>query len=206
MTTDKRLIAICKCVNRCGVFADVGCDHGKVCQYVLEHKIANKVLALDVSEKCLQKAKSRLSAFDNVEFYVTDGLKGVERVDTAVICGMGANTIIGILSAISYKPYLILGAHKNVDELRRWLRDNGYAIEKDFVVEQDGVFYDVICAKEGSFVLDEVGAYEGVFYKVKDQERKRKYEHDVKKYSALFQSNKNRKLLDIAKEAYKWQS
>jgi tRNA (adenine22-N1)-methyltransferase len=205
MLTDKRLLAVCNCIKPCSVFADVGCDHGKVSEYVAESKLAQSVLALDISEKCLQKAKRRLSKFDNVEFHVADGLKGIRQVDTAVICGMGANTIIGILSAIEYKPYLILGAQKNLDELRRWLSANGYAISKDFVVEEDGIFYEIICAQEGMFELDEVGAYEGVFYKQKDEARKRRYEEEIAKYSSLYPSEKNKKKLEIAKEAYKWQ-
>ena len=206
MLIDKRLKAICECVKPCDVFADVGCDHGIVSEYVAKNKLSNLVLACDVSEKCLQKARVRLASFDNVEFHVADGLKGIKQVDTAVICGMGANTIIGILSNISYKPYLILGAQKNVDELRLWLSNNGYCFDKDFVVEEDGIFYDIICAKQGECELDEIAKVEGYFYKQKDGLRKRKIEWEIEKYSALYPSKKNKELLDIAKEAYKWQS
>ncbi len=206
MLTDKRLKAICECVNPCSVFADVGCDHGIVSEYVAMNNLAHLVLACDVSEKCLQKARVRLAGFDNVEFHVADGLKGIQQVDTAVICGMGANTIIGILSNISYKPYLILGAQKNVDELRVWLANNGYCFDKDFVVEEDGIFYDIICAKQGECALDEIAKIEGYFYKQKDGLRKMKIEAEIEKYSALYPSKKNKELLEIAKEAYKWQS
>ncbi|MBO5224083.1 MAG: SAM-dependent methyltransferase [Clostridia bacterium] len=206
MLTDKRLIAVCECIKPCSVFADVGCDHGKVSEYVAENKLAHVVLACDVSAKCLQKAKARLSRFDNVEFHVADGLKGIRRVDTAVICGMGAKTIMGIISALSYKPYLILGAQKNVEELRFFLARNGYRAEKDFVVEEDGVFYDVICACEGECEIDEIIAHEGFFYKQKDELRKKRLQTEIAKYSALYPSEKNKKLLEIAKEAYKWQS
>ena len=206
MLTDKRLQAVCECVFPCSVFADVGCDHGKVSEYVASNNLAKIVLACDVSEKCLQKAKDRLARFDNVEYHVTDGLKGVQKVDIAVICGMGAGTIISILSALSYKPYLILGAQKNVDTLRVWLVENGYCFDKDFVVEEDGIFYDVICAMEGESELDEVAKHEGYFYKQKDGMRKLKFEADIKKYSSLYPSDFNKKMLEIAKEAYKWQN
>ncbi len=206
MLTDKRLLAVCDCIKSCRVFADIGCDHGKVCEYVAKNNLAKTVLACDVSEKCLQKAKQRLKEFDNVSYYVTDGFEGLPQVDTAVICGMGANTIIGILSKLSYKPFLILGAQKNVEELRTWLANNGYCVERDFVVEEDGVFYDVICAKEGLSKIDEIMAIEGFFYKDKDDTRKRKIEAEIVKYSSLYPSEKNKKLLEIAKEAYKWQN
>ncbi len=206
MLTDKRLQAVCECITQCSVFADVGCDHGIVSEYVAKNGLADIVLACDVSAKCLQKAKNRLSGFNNVEFHVADGLKGIQKVDTAVICGMGANTIIGILSDLPYKPYLILGAQRNVEELRVWLAGNGYCFDKDFVVKEDGIFYDIICAKPGTCELDEIAEIEGYFYKQKDGVRKLKLEAEIEKYSALYPSERNKKMLEIAKEAYKWQN
>jgi tRNA (adenine22-N1)-methyltransferase len=184
----------------------VGCDHGLVCEFVAKNRLASTVLACDISEKCLEKARALLKDYDGVEFFVADGLSGVKKTEVAVICGMGALTIINILSAIDYKPYLILGAQKYVESLRYWLGRNGYAIEKDFVVEEDGIFYDIICAKEGSCEIDEISANEGVFYKQKDEMRRKKYEFEVEKYSSLFPSSKNIRLLEMAKEALRWQN
>ena len=206
MLTNQRLKAVCSLIPQCEVFADVGCDHGLVSEFVLKNKLSKKVFACDISEKCLQKAKALLYPYDNVEFFVADGLKGVQKVDVAVICGMGAYTIINILSALDYKPYLILGAQKNVESLRYFLAQNGYMIEKDIVVEEDGIFYDIICAKQGEMDIDEISAYEGVFYKEKDAMRKKKFEWEVEKYSTLFPSPTNQKLLKMAKEALLWQN
>ena len=201
-----RLKAVCDCIPPCSVFADVGCDHGLVSEFVAKNGIAKTVLACDISEQCLKKAKAKLSEFDNVKFHVADGLKGVEKVDVAVICGMGALTVISILSALDYKPYLILGAQKNVESLRFWLAENGYEIDKDFVAFEDGIFYDIICAKEGKSEMDEISAYEGVFYKQKDETRRKKFDYEVEKYSSLYPSEKNLKLLEMAKEALRWQN
>jgi hypothetical protein len=54
--------------------------------------------------------------------------------------------------------------------------------------------------------MDEISANEGVFYKQKDETRRKKYEAEVEKYSSLFPSEKNLKLLEMAKEALKWQN
>lgn len=206
MLTNQRLTAVCGCIPACSVFADVGCDHGLVSEYVAKNRLAKTILACDISEKCLKKAKALLCEYDNVSYHVADGLKGVQKVDVAVICGMGAKTIVDILSALDYKPYLILGAQKNIETLRLWLCKNGYAIDKDFVIEEDGIYYDIICAKEGKSEIDEVGAYYGVFYKEKDEVRKQKYVQEVERLSALYPSKTNIKLLSLAKEALLWQN
>ena len=186
MLTDERLKAVCSCIPTCDTFADVGCDHGKVSEFVIKNAIAKKVYACDISQKCLDKAKTLLSGVDGVEFCLSDGLKSVPKVQVEVICGMGASTIQDIISAIDYKPFFVLGAQKNVDGLRKFLSENGFEITKDFVVKEGNLYYDIICAKEGNQRLSETQIHEGVFYKEKDEVRKERLQQKIKTFSVEF--------------------
>ncbi len=205
MSTD-RLDAICRCLFPAESIADVGCDHGLVCEYAAKRALAPRIYACDISEKCLQKARDRLQGYPCVSFYVADGLQGVPRPEIAVICGMGGLMIQKILSAITYKPYCVLGAHKNAPELRRFLTDNGYGIVKDFPLCDGGVWYDVICAREGKTETDEIGLQEGVFYRDKSEERRERLLQKIEWFSRFPATEKNQKILALAKEALSWQS
>jgi len=92
-----RLEAIFLLIHPCGIFADIGCDHGLISEYALGY--AKKIIAADISEKCLSKARQLLSPQKNIEFVVSDGFKNIkDSVDLAVIAGMGGHTIVEILT------------------------------------------------------------------------------------------------------------
>ena len=206
MSTDTRLEFVASCVPSCKTLADVGCDHGRLCQLVINANKAQKVYACDVSEKCLQKAKSLLCSYENVEFYVSDGLDSVPCSEVVVICGMGAKTIVDIISRAKYKPYYVLGAQRNVDFLRRYLSENGFEIVKDVKIKEDSKYYDVICARQGKCEIDEIQEQEGVFYKQENPVLKEYLEQKIKTYELYLLTDKNEKEIKCAKEALKWQS
>lgn len=206
MSTDTRLEFIASCVPSCKTLADVGCDHGQLCELVIKSSKAEKVYACDVSDKCLQKAKRLLAPYENVEFCLSDGLENVPRSEVVVICGMGAKTIADIINRANYKPYYVLGAQRNVDFLRRFLCENGFEIVKDVKIKEDGKFYDVICAKDGKSEIDEIQEQEGVFYKQENSVLKEYLEQKIKAYESYVTTDKNEKEIRCAKEALKWQS
>ena len=201
-----RLSAVFSCIEKCESFADVGCDHGKLCKMVEQADLARRIYACDISEKCIEKAKILLSDCKRITFLVSDGLKSVPRVQTVAICGMGGRNVMEIISNADYKPRYILGAQKHVRELRLFLVQNGFKIEKDFVVEEAGKFYDVICAREGSMELTDVQASEGVFYTQRDETRKRRALLKLKKYSGFAPTAENLREKAYAEETLKWQS
>lgn len=206
MSTDTRLDFIASLVPYCKTFADVGCDHGRLCQLLLNNKKAEKVYACDVSEKCLQKAKRLLNKYENVEFIVSNGLDKVPKSEVVAICGMGAKTIVDIISRAEYKPYYVLGAQRNVPFLREYLSNNGFEIVQDVMIKEDGKYYDVICAREGSCVLDETQLRQGVFYKTPNPVLKEYLEQKIKTYSSYVFTEKNETEIKSAKETLKWQN
>lgn len=142
-------------VERCGVFADIGCDHGYAAKRVADAGLADKIYITDISAPSLKKAEKLLAGYDNVISVKCDGFSGIpERVDEALIAGMGGEEIIKILSAAKFLPErLILQPMKNADKLRRFLSDN-YRIKEDYTFK-DGKFYDLITAETGADDLTE---------------------------------------------------
>ncbi|MCH5351739.1 MAG: SAM-dependent methyltransferase [Clostridiales bacterium] len=165
-----RLSAICALIKKADVIADVGCDHGRVAEYIVKHKLSQKTIASDISESCLSKAKTRLNGYDGVEFICCDGI-GYE-CDEAVIAGMGGHTVIGILNRAAVLPdSLIICAHRNTYEVRGALVTLGYGITADITVEERRKFYSVIRAEKGKGAreLTELQRLFGVNYAEKSE-------------------------------------
>lgn len=166
---DKRLRAVVNEVSG-ETLADIGCDHGKVSAMSLIEKRVKKVIACDISEGSLDKAKKLADTYslDNMQCRLGDGLAPIENgeADCAVIAGMGGNEIMSILSkGLKGVKKFILVAHRNVVELRRFLSKNNLFIDKDYTVAEGGKFYDIIVAladTDRDCKLDERQIYSGL--------------------------------------------
>ncbi len=169
-----RLQSIADLIEPCAVFADVGCDHGLMSLYVLDKWLANRVLCIDKSLKCLEKTIKLLKRHkldDQAIFYNCDGLYPVRQVpDEVLIAGLGGAEIIDILYQYSRtRPLdtietLILQPMRDDYAVRKWLNTNGFIITHDFI-KKDKKLYRIIKAKRGVEKLTEeqlmFGACEG---------------------------------------------
>lgn len=206
-----RLETICSLIEPCGTLADIGCDHGIVSLYAAKNSLAQKIYACDVSAECLGKARSILSRYPQVDFLCGDGFSPLAAAgiapDAAVICGMGGELIIKIMQARHCNPDVIAGGQKNTDKLRIFFCDNGYRIDKDEKVFERGKFYDVIRARYDGERHDvcEAQALFGMFYREKNEVRRRYFEAMIEKTRSYKQTETNRELLLKLTEAYKWQ-
>ena len=146
-----RLDAVISLIVDADTIADVGCDHGLVARYCALSNRFKTVIASDISEKCLDKARHALNGIKCVSFAVCDGI-GYD-CDEAVIAGMGGLTVCGILDAAAESgrlpKTLVLLPHRDADAVRRKLTELGYAIQKDFIVKERGKFYSAMRAEVG---------------------------------------------------------
>ncbi len=142
-----RLLACCGFVAPGDRVADIGCDHGYTGIYLLTNGIAHSVIAADINEQPLQSAMRNSEKYgvrDKMTFYLSDGVLGVPQdFDTLICAGMGADTMISILSAAPWlkdpRYRLILQCQSKRPELRRWLYEQGYHICRE-TLAQDGKF------------------------------------------------------------------
>ncbi len=153
----KRLETILLNLEKCRVFADVGCDHGYVAKGMLDADKCEKAIVSDVSEKCLNKAKDLLKeeiSQGRAQAIVSNGLEKLPPIDLVLIAGMGGEEIISILSSAVILPdKLVLQPMKNVDKVRLFLTATGYKINKDFCFEDGGKFYDLLVIDKGEQTL-----------------------------------------------------
>lgn len=128
----------------CNVLADVGCDHGYVGAEALNRGLARQVIFVDISDNCLQKARSNCPAGfkHNASFLCQDGLGSVV-CDTAVISGMGGLEILSILNSAKRLPSaIVLQPMRNIVDVRKYLLKH-YSLTLDATV-YDGKFYSVL--------------------------------------------------------------
>ena len=142
-----RLLACCNFVKRGDRVADVGCDHGYLGIYLLTQGIAGSVIESDVAEGPLQSAMRNAVKFgtkNKMSFHLSNGVQNIPRdFDTLVCAGMGADTIMSILHHAPWlkdeKYRLILQCQSKRPELRQWLYDEGFRINRE-TLAKDGKF------------------------------------------------------------------
>lgn len=127
--------------------ADVGTDHGYLGIWLLQQGIASHVIASDIGQGPLSAAIANARKYgytDKMTFCLSDGVQNVPHdFDTLVCAGMGAETMISILSAAPWlqdsKYRLILQCQTKTHLLRRYLSENGWRITEESAV-RDGRF------------------------------------------------------------------
>lgn len=158
MELSKRLYAVAGLVTEGASVADIGTDHGYVPIYLVEQKIAVKALALDVNRGPLERARMHIAGHGlkrQIETRLSDGLKAVRpgEVDTVIASGMGGPLVIRILEngreVLDSVKACILQPQSEIAQVRRYLVRNGYRIEREDLVLEDGKFYPVMRAVPG---------------------------------------------------------
>lgn len=147
-----RLFACCGFVRPGDRVADVGCDHGYLGIHLLQSGIASSIIASDVNEMPLQSALHNALKFgvkDNMTFYLSDGVRNIPRdFDSLVCAGMGADTMMSILDAAPWlknpQYRLILQCQSKRPELRQWLYDAGYRINRETLAKDGKFVYTVM--------------------------------------------------------------
>lgn len=135
--------------------ADIGTDHAYLPVYLLESGISSGAVATDINRGPLDRAAVNIAAAglaDRVVLKLTDGLYGVEEYSPRdiFILGMGGELIARILADSDYIKNedirLVLQPMTRQAALRRFLADNGFCVEDELLVREDGRIYQLICA------------------------------------------------------------
>ena len=148
-----RLLSCCAFVNKGDRIADVGCDHGYLSIHLLTNGIASSAIASDVNEQPLQSAISNAMKYgvrDKMEFYLSDGVRNIPRdFDTMICAGMGADTMISIIHDAAHwlkdsRYRLILQCQSKRPELRQWLYDEGFRINRETLAKDGKFVYSIM--------------------------------------------------------------
>lgn len=153
MELSARLEAVAKMVTKGNRVCDVGCDHGYISIYLVKNDISPYVYAMDVNKGPLERAGEHIEAYgysEKIETILSDGLISLgEKESDALICaGMGGRLVIKILSdsmdKVKKMKELVLQPQSEIHLVRAFLRQQGFYIDKEDMVYEDGKFYPII--------------------------------------------------------------
>ncbi|MCB9681360.1 MAG: tRNA (adenine(22)-N(1))-methyltransferase TrmK [Alphaproteobacteria bacterium] len=130
------LVRLCPAAS---LVVDVGADHGHVAH----------ALGAVATER-----RPHRSGRGDVPWVVADGLAPFRHVPVAVIAGMGAHTIAGILTRGPRPDVLVAHAQDDPPWLRRWLAANGWRIDAEALAPEAGRFAEVVRAVPGASDAD----------------------------------------------------
>ena len=126
MELSKRLQAVADLVTEGASVADIGTDHGYIPIYLIEHHIAEKVIALDINRGPLERARMHV---------VGHGLKG--KIETRLSDGL-EKVLPGEVDTMILQPQSEIG------KVRRFLNEHNLQITEENMVEEDGKFYPMM--------------------------------------------------------------
>lgn len=157
----KRLLACVSFIRPGERVADVGTDHGYLAIYLLQKRIAARVLAADIGPQPLENARNNARRFGvekGISFHLCDGVRGLPReFDVLVMAGMGADTMVGILRSGPWLRRngcrLVLQCQSSQNELRQYLSESGWTITREKPVKDGRFLYTVLEAVPGEMRL-----------------------------------------------------
>ena len=135
--------------------ADIGTDHAYLPAYLVLSGRVVSAIACDIVKGPLDNAAQTVEEYDlsdKIELRLCNGLQGVnaDEVDDVVICGMGGELIASIIDDAPWlkcsDKHLVLQPMSAVDDLRIYLANNGYFVEKETLVKDGKRIYIVISA------------------------------------------------------------
>ena len=148
-----RLLACCRFVNPGDRVADIGCDHGYLGIHLLQTGIAASMIEADINEGPLDAARRNAAKYgvkDKMTFHLSDGLQSIPRDFDCMVCaGMGADTIMSIIHHSAgwlkdSKYRLILQCQSKRPELRQWLYDEGFRINRETLAKDGKFVYSIM--------------------------------------------------------------
>ena len=189
-----RIKALASLVDKDSRLVDIGTDHALLPIYLYENEITKKVTGSDISSNALEFAKNNLKKHnlsDKIKLIVSDGFTNLnDEYDTAVISGMGTDTIKEILDRENLPKKLIISSHKNVDKLRLFMNKKGYKIIKEITLKDNDIYYDMIKYEKG---IETLSNYDILVGKSNDTEYKL---YILDKYKRIYKKSKNDKYLE----------
>lgn len=143
----RRLESIKSFILKNDKVVDVGCDHGYLSIELYEKKLCQSVIATDINESALDRAKKNIREKNlPIRTVLTDGLKNISTkdYDTVVISGMGTRTILHILdnkAKIKNVKKIILQSNNNRVELREEMNKLGFYLKDEKIIYENKKYY-----------------------------------------------------------------
>lgn len=158
MQLSKRLLTVAGFVTPGSRVADVGTDHGYVPIYLVETGRSPGAIAMDINEGPLLRAQQHIREAcleDYIQTRRSDGAAALKsgEADTLIVAGMGGPLMEKILTqgreVLESCREFILQPQSEIREFRKYLQRNGFRIEQEDMVQEDGKFYPILRTVHG---------------------------------------------------------
>lgn len=153
MLLSDRMRAVAALVSPCRSMADIGCDHGYVAIELIRSHTCEHVIAMDINRGPLARAEINICAYgmqDYIETRLSNGAMALasNEADGIICAGMGGRLVTEILEQSSElirdMKQLVLQPQSELYEVRKYLRLNGYYVEKEDMVAEEGKYYPMM--------------------------------------------------------------
>lgn len=171
MQLSKRMRKLAGLVTEGNRLADVGTDHGYIPIELVRQRRIPSAIAMDVNRGPLERAREHIRTYGldtYIETRLSDGLWELKpgEADTVLIAGMGGQLMTRILiggrHCLDTVKELILQPQSEIWLVREWLQQNGFQIEEEDIVKDEGKYYPMMRAVHGAFrPLDDAELYYG---------------------------------------------
>ena len=160
---NKKLEALVNFIKSEDRVADIGCDHAYLLIESVFKKQIKKAIGVDVKKGPLEGGQTNINRFglsDVLTLRLGNGLEPISpnEVDTVVIAGMGGYTIVDILEKsldkVNHLKKLILQPMTESVLVRLFLKNNGWVITEEQLVEEEHL-YIIIVAEKGEWLWDD---------------------------------------------------
>ena len=159
------------------VVCDIGCDHAYALIDSIKKYGVQKGIAADINEGPLNNAIKSIKSNNlenNIKAILSNGFDSIlDDFDTAIISGMGGKLICEILSKGLDKikgKKLILEANSDMEDVRRFLVNNGFKIINEEALYDQNKYYEILVAEDGKSSYDEFDILYGPLLRVNKNE------------------------------------
>ncbi|MGL4647628.1 MAG: tRNA (adenine(22)-N(1))-methyltransferase [Mycoplasmoidaceae bacterium] len=134
------------------VVIDIGSDHAKLSKILIDQQRTKRVINIEKNDGPLLNsisATSQAKYFGKILNIKSDGLSAISStffINTCVIAGMGAKTIIKILNHCKnhYVARYIIQPNNNTHLLRKWCRNNFFKIADEVLIKENEIIYEIL--------------------------------------------------------------
>lgn len=169
MQLTKRLLAIAELVEEGSRVADIGTDHGYIPIYLRKYNKASYCIASDINKGPLESARKNITKYSVDGIVLRQGsglctLQENDKMDVAIIAGMGGPLIIDILrndlTIVKGLRQLILQPQSNIPEVRKFVHSIGFKIRSEKALVDEEKFYIILDCVPGNEVYQQSYEYE----------------------------------------------
>lgn len=135
------------------MLADVGTDHGYVPIYLVQKGVIPGAIAMDINKGPLERAREHIGQNglgDYIQTRLSDGVAALQvgEADAILVAGMGGGLVTHILEegmdVCKNAKELILQPQSELQNVRVYLREHGFAIVEERMVLEDGKYYPMM--------------------------------------------------------------